>query len=146
MGEYGYLNHSSTDRRDEEAIWAMFAALPCERIAIEQRWSPGEKKRPVFDALLARLLPGDTLYVHSLDRLGLDVREAVRVWKTVTREKGASIVVLNDPGLSGEGRKLAPARLRRATQRAFDEAERERDAGLRPYAEFELVKGQRPPE
>ncbi len=140
MSDYGYLNHTSTARRDEEAIMAMFAALPCESIAMEQLWSPGEKSRPVFDELLTKIRPGDALYVHSIDRLGVDVKETVKIWKTVTREKHADIVVLNDPALnSREHKELTLPQIRLAAQRAFDGAARVARNGSRLYAAFDLV-------
>ena len=101
---------------------------------------PREKKRPVFQALLAKMQPGDTLYVHSIDRLGIDVKETVRVWKELTRQRQANIVVLNDPALNtAKNGPLSLAQVRRAAQQAFDGAAGQAGDGGPLYAAFELV-------
>lgn len=121
MSEYGYLNHSSTDWLDEAAIRTMFSVLPFERVVMEQLWIKGQKRRPAFDQLLSRLAPGDTLYIYSIDRLGVGVPEVVRVWKAITQDKRADIVVLDDPRLdSRELRKPTLPQVRFAAQKAFD--------------------------
>ena len=47
--------------------------------------------------LLRRLRRGDTLFVHSIDRLGRNYREIIEQWQDLTSEKGVDIVVLDMP-------------------------------------------------
>ncbi|MCD8049548.1 MAG: recombinase family protein [Clostridia bacterium] len=47
--------------------------------------------------LLRRLRKGDTLYIHSLDALGINVHEILIRWRALTKEKGIDIAVLASP-------------------------------------------------
>ena len=120
MAAYGYLNHTSIDERDNQAIDAVFSAVPGDRVVIEQAWTQGEAIRPAFEKMLCSIQSGDTLYISSIDRLGLDAEDTVRLWYVITKEKGADIVVLDDPALdSRENRKLTAKQLNASAQAAF---------------------------
>lgn len=55
-------------------------------------------KRPVFQAMLKDIRPGDIIYVWKLDRLA---RNAVDLYQTaqIIERRGASLVVLTMPGM-----------------------------------------------
>jgi DNA invertase Pin-like site-specific DNA recombinase len=50
----------------------------CSQV-IEEQYSAKEKGRPIFEALLKRLQPGDTLIVTKLDRFARNTREGLEV-------------------------------------------------------------------
>ena len=120
MAAYGYLNHTFIDARDDQAIDAVFASVGADHVVIEQAWTLGEKLRPAFEKMIRELRPGDTLYISSIDRLGLDAEDTVRLWYLITEEKGADIVVLDDPALNTlANRKLTASILSDMASAAF---------------------------
>ena len=50
--------------------------------------------RPVYQALVQNLNPGDVLVIKSIDRPGRNYAESIDQWRLITREKKAAIVVL----------------------------------------------------
>lgn len=53
--------------------------------------------RPAWQQLTKRCKKGDTIVVHSLDRLGRSYTEVVREWKKLTGSRGVQMVVLDMP-------------------------------------------------
>ena len=53
--------------------------------------------RTNYKKLVKRLKPGDTLYIHSIYRLGRNYDEILEQWSVLTRIKKVYIVVLNMP-------------------------------------------------
>lgn len=53
--------------------------------------------RPAYQKLINLLLPNDTLVVKSIDRLGRNYAEIIEQWRTITKVKRATIVVLDMP-------------------------------------------------
>lgn len=53
--------------------------------------------RPQYQALKLRLRKGDTLYIHSLDRLGRNKERILNEWKDITQKIKAHIVVIDMP-------------------------------------------------
>lgn len=53
--------------------------------------------RPQYQALKMRLRKGDTLYIHSLDRLGRNKEMILNEWKDITQNIKAHIVVIDMP-------------------------------------------------
>ena len=63
--------------------------------------------RPGYHRLVDTLMPGDTLILKSIDRLGRNYEEILEQWRTITKEKGAEVVVLDMPLLNTwQGRDL----------------------------------------
>ena len=91
---YGYVRVSSKDQNEDRQVLAMRQfGIPDERIFIEKQ-SGKDFNRPVFLELVRMLNPGDVLVVKSIDRLGRNYLESIDQWRLITREKQASIVVL----------------------------------------------------
>src|SRR5215212_12028442 len=72
-----YCRVSSQGQEDNTSLGTQEAAclalaaerhLPVASVAHEV-WSGGDRHRPELDAMLARLLPGDTVLAYALDRL-----------------------------------------------------------------------------
>lgn len=97
MAEYGYLNHAAAGRRDSRAIRAIYAALPYKFVTIEQPTAPGENDRPSLQVLIDGMQPLSTLCIYSLDQLGRDTEEVVKIWEIVTVERRAHLAVLDTP-------------------------------------------------
>lgn len=53
--------------------------------------------RPQYNKLLRKLKTDDLLYIKSIDRLGRNYEEILQQWRTLTKEKGIDIVVLDMP-------------------------------------------------
>ena len=91
---YGYVRVSSKDQNEDRQVLAMRQfGIPDEQIFIEKR-SGKDFNRPIYQALLQMLSPGDVLVIKSIDRLGRNYLESIDQWRMITREKKAAIVVL----------------------------------------------------
>jgi len=67
---YGYVRVSSADQNVDRQVIAMRArGIPDRRIIIDKA-SGKDFNRPKYRNMVRRLKKGDTLYIHSLDRLG----------------------------------------------------------------------------
>ena len=54
-------------------------------------------ERPAWQQLTRKCRRGDTIVVHSLDRLGRNYTEVVNEWKKLTCQRGIQMVVLDMP-------------------------------------------------
>ena len=94
---YGYCRVSTKDQNEHRQIVAMQDfGIPEKNILVE-KVSGKDFDRPVYQSLLRKLKPGDTLVVKSLDRLGRDYAAILDNWRHITRKKGAYIVVIDIP-------------------------------------------------
>ena len=94
---YGYVRVSSTDQNEDRQLDALRElAVPEERIFLDKR-SGKDFDRPGYRRLVKQLRPGDLLYIKSIDRLGRDYEEIQNQWRTLTKEKGADICVIDMP-------------------------------------------------
>jgi len=53
--------------------------------------------RPAYKDLLEKLRPGDLLFIKSIDRLGRNYDEIQNQWRTLTKERGVDIAVIDMP-------------------------------------------------
>lgn len=54
-------------------------------------------ERTKWILLQTRLSRGDVLFVKSIDRLGRNYHEILRVWQSLTKDRGVDVVVLDMP-------------------------------------------------
>lgn len=94
---YGYIRVSSTDQNEERQMVAMRNAEVSERHIYRDKQSGKDFERPEYKKLIRKLVPGDILYILSIDRLGRNYEEIQNQWRILTREKGVDIVVLDMP-------------------------------------------------
>lgn len=94
---YGYVRVSTRDQNEARQMIAMGEFGVEERNIFMDKQSGKDFNRPQYKKLLRRLKPGDTLVVKSIDRLGRNYEEILAQWRIITKEKGASIVVLDMP-------------------------------------------------
>lgn len=108
MGKtYGYIRVSTKEQNEDRQRIAMQEfGIPNKQIFTEKQ-SGKDFNRPVYQRLLKKLKPGDTLVIKSIDRLGRNYKEILEQWRIITKERGAAIVVLDMPILnSREGKDL----------------------------------------
>lgn len=94
---YGYARVSSREQNLDRQIEALLRfGIPAKQIHKEKK-SGKDFDRPQYQRLLRRLHPGDTLVIKSIDRLGRNYSDIIEQWRVITKEKRASIVVLDMP-------------------------------------------------
>lgn len=94
---FGYCRVSSKDQNLYRQIEAMRALNIDERDIFSEKQSGKDTDRPQYQALRATLRTGDTLVIHSLDRLGRNYDDIKKEWAYITKEVGAHIKVLDMP-------------------------------------------------
>ena len=94
---YGYVRISSRDQNEARQMAAMREAGVSDRDIYLDKRSGADFERQGYRQLLRRLRAGDTLIVKSIDRLGRNYDEILEQWRILTREKCASILVLDMP-------------------------------------------------
>lgn len=108
--QYGYVRVSSREQNEARQLAAMQkAGIPAENVFSDKQ-SGRNFDRPQYKRLLRRLRGGDTLFVHSIDRLGRNYHEIIEQWQYLTSEKGVDIVVLDMPLLDTRRRDAKKAR------------------------------------
>ncbi len=60
-------------------------------IEFEDKASGKDTNRPQLDALLKHIRAGDTVWVHSIDRLARSLSDLLKLVQVITKEKGASL-------------------------------------------------------
>lgn len=104
---YGYVRVSSRDQNEARQLTAMRTfGVETEYIVVE-KISGKDFQRPLYQALVEQLRPGDVLVIKSIDRLGRNYGEILEQWAYLTKKRNAAIVVLDMPLLdTREGRDL----------------------------------------
>jgi len=97
MKVYGYVRVSSTDQNEDRQMISMKEVkIPVTQIFIDKQ-SGKDFNRPQYKALAEELQEGDLLYIKSIDRLGRNYEEIQNQWRTLTKEKGIDICVIDMP-------------------------------------------------
>ena len=95
--DYGYVRVSTREQNEDRQMIALQAwGIPPNRIYLDKQ-SGKDVDRPQYLRLLRKLKPNDAFVVKSIDRLGRNYDEILDQWRTITKEKGADIVVLDMP-------------------------------------------------
>ncbi|QHE62223.1 recombinase family protein [Rossellomorea vietnamensis] len=95
--EFGYVRVSSKEQNEARQLDIMYALGIDERDIHIDKQSGKDFNRPQYQALKMRLRKGDTLYIHSLDRLGRNKEMILNEWKDITQNIKAHIVVNDMP-------------------------------------------------
>ena len=97
MRIYGYIRVSSMDQNESRQLLAMEALrIPPAQVFID-RQSGKDFDRPQYQMLVRKMMPGDLLYVVSIDRLGRNYEEIQNQWRLLTRERSVDICVIDMP-------------------------------------------------
>lgn len=100
---YGYVRVSSRDQNEDRQRIAMKEYGIEEKNIFTDKMSGKDFNRPQYQKLVRRLKPGDIFVIKSVDRLGRNYDEILNQWRIITREKQASIIVLDMPLLDTVG-------------------------------------------
>ena len=92
---YGYVRVSTKDQNEDRQMIAM-KQYGVDRIYIDKQ-SGKDFDRPNYQKLVRKLRADDTLVIKSIDRLGRNYEEILSQWRSISKEKGAAIVVLDIP-------------------------------------------------
>lgn len=94
---FGYARVSSREQNLDRQIEALKGfGIPVKHIYREKQ-SGKDFDRPKYQNMVRRLQPGDTIVIKAIDRLGRNYDEILEQWRIITKEKKASIVVLDMP-------------------------------------------------
>lgn len=94
---YAYIRVSTKDQNEERQRLAMAEFGVPEKNVISDKLSGKDFERPGYKRLMRKLKAGDILVVKSIDRLGRNYDEILEQWRIITKEKSATIVVLDMP-------------------------------------------------
>ncbi len=103
MERYGYIRVSSKDQNPDRQLLAMREQKIKKSNIYLDRMSGKDFARPQYHRLLGKLQKGDVFIVKSIDRLGRNYGEILEQWRTITKEIGAEIQVLDMPLLNTGG-------------------------------------------
>src|SRR5438045_8771167 len=92
----GYLRVSSVDQNVERQL----DGIELDRVFTDKA-SGKDVKRPQLQAALEYLRDGDTLFVHSLDRLARNAEDLLRIVRELTEREVAVEFVKNKMTFSG---------------------------------------------
>ena len=97
MQIYGYVRVSSLDQNEDRQLLALQEVhVPSKNIYIDKQ-SGKDFNRPNYRKMIRKLKSGDLLYIHSIDRLGRNYEEIQNQWRTLTKEIGIDVCVLDMP-------------------------------------------------
>ena len=114
----GYVRVSSYEQNTERQL----NGLELDRV-FEDRVSGKTKNRPQLEDMITFTREGDTVFVHSLDRLARNVDDLRHIVKTIVA-KGAKIVFIKE-SLTFDGQDSPMSNLLLSVMGAFAEFERE---------------------
>ena len=93
---YGYARVSTDDQNEDRQLVALRAAgVTSENIFTDHK-SGKDFNRPAYQTLKAMLRPGDTLYIHEMERLGRNKKEVMDELRFF-KEHDVVIRILNLP-------------------------------------------------
>ncbi|MFD1445787.1 recombinase family protein [Oceanobacillus profundus] len=95
--EFGYVRVSSKDQNEARQLESLYSLGIGERDIHIDKQSGKDFNRPQYQAMKLRLRKGDTLYIHSLDRLGRNKEMILNEWEDITKNLKSHIVVLDMP-------------------------------------------------
>lgn len=95
--EYGYMRVSTKEQNEDRQLIAMHEFGIEDKNLYMDKQSGKDFARPAYRRLLRKLKPEDTMVVKSIDRMGRNYEEIIEQWRIITKEKKASIVVLDMP-------------------------------------------------
>ena len=94
---YGYVRVSSQDQNEDRQLIALREKLVDPKQTYIDKLSGKDFDRPQYKKMLKKLKAGDLLYVLSIDRLGRNYEEIQRQLRTLTKDIGIDICVIDMP-------------------------------------------------
>lgn len=94
---FGYIRVSTKEQNEDRQLIAMSKfGIPRENLIIDKQ-SGKDFDRPGYIKLISELKSDDTVVIQSIDRLGRNYEDIIEQWRHITKDIGASIVVLDIP-------------------------------------------------
>ncbi|MCM1054759.1 MAG: recombinase family protein [Bacteroides sp.] len=97
METYGYVRVSAADQNEERQLAALQSSGVKENNIFTDKQTGRNFNRPQYQKMVRKVKSGDLLYILSIDRLGRNYEEIQRQWKTLTKDKGVDICVIDMP-------------------------------------------------
>lgn len=94
---YGYIRVSTREQNEDRQWIALRKVVPDEKNIYRDKQSGKDFNRPAYQKMLRKMKKDDVLYIKSIDRLGRNYEEILEQWRTLTKDKGVDIVVLDMP-------------------------------------------------
>ena len=102
---FGYVRVSSKEQNEDRQMIAMRELqVPEENIYVDKQ-SGKDFDRPQYRRLIRRAKKDDLIYIKSIDRLGRNYSEILEQWKTITKDKGVDLYVIDMPILDSRREK-----------------------------------------
>ena len=93
---FGYIRVSSKDQNLDRQIDSLKEYVPDERDIYSDKLSVKDFNRSAYQTVKAMLRPGDTLYIHEMERLGRNKKEVMEELRFF-KEHDVTIRILNLP-------------------------------------------------
>lgn len=94
---YGYARVSSYEQNETRQLIELKKAGVKEKNIFLDKLSGKDFNRPKYKLLTGKMKKGDVLYILSIDRLGRNYDEILQQWRTLTKDKGVDICVIDMP-------------------------------------------------
>ena len=94
---YAYVRVSTKEQNEDRQLAALREVDVSRENIFMDKQSGKDFDRPQYKRLLRKLRSGDLLYIKSIDRLGRNYEEVMEHWRTITKDKGVDIVVIDMP-------------------------------------------------
>lgn len=94
---YGYIRVSTKEQNEERQVIALRESGVTDNHIFMDKQSGKDFDRPQYQIMIQKMKRGDVLYIKSIDRLGRNYEEILIQWRTLTKERGIDIAVLNMP-------------------------------------------------
>ena len=94
---YFYARVSSVAQNEARQLDAAKKAGISPSLIFVDKESGKDFNRTNWKILMTRLKKGDVLFVKSIDRIGRDYKEIIRVWQELTKDREIDVVVLDMP-------------------------------------------------
>lgn len=94
---YGYIRVSTKEQNEERQLIALRESGVTDNHIFMDKQSGKDFDRPQYQIMIQKMKRGDVLYIKSIDRLGRNYEEILIQWRTLTKQRGIDIAVLNMP-------------------------------------------------
>lgn len=95
--DYGYARVSTKDQNEQRQIIALERFGIARRDIYIDKQSGKDFNRKNYMRLKRRVKEGDAIVIKSIDRLGRNYNEILEEWRTITKDKGCDIIVIDMP-------------------------------------------------
>ena len=93
----GYIRVSSKDQNEDRQLTALEPYHIKKSDLYIDKQSGKDFNRPAYKKMIRKLKAGDVVIVKSIDRLGRNYKEILKQWRSITKDKGVDIIVIDMP-------------------------------------------------